>query len=215
MYIATRKLTKKLYELMRTSISRKIRYRNALVHIRWVSIVGILCLVSCQNFSIPEEPLDTEQLKIYQGRIAFKSPDESFVSLFRWEESNENFRITLRDRLAFGGVRIQGDENKATVEFSNGEKEENVNLDSWIEVNLGIPIPFVEMWKCLSLKCVLIDEADLHEYDAHGRLIAFTHNLWTFTFSYLKPRSSSSVLRKLELKKDDTEIRIFFSKFEN
>ena len=200
---------------MCASNSPKIRLHKRSVQIELVGVLGLLWLVSCQNFSNPDDPFDTKEAKIYQGRIAFKSPDESFVSVFRWQELNANFQLTLRDRLALGGIRIRGNENTATVEFSNGAKEENVDLDDWIEANLGITVPFVEMWKCLSLQCKLIDEAEQQEYDHQGRLKTFSHNQWKFAFSYLESGTDSSILRKLEFHKDDVKVRIFFSKFKN
>ena len=200
---------------MTASKSSKFRHLSRLVLSKWVVMLGLLWLTSCQNFPKSEVPIDAEDTKIYQGRIAFKSPDESFVSMFSWLESNANFRLTLRDRLALGGVRLLGNEENASVEFSNGQKEENIDLDQWIEDKLGISVPFLELWKCLSLQCKLIEEADQQEFDSHGRLETFSNNQWTFTLSYRESDPDSSTLRKLELRKGDTQIRIFFTKFLN
>lgn len=176
---------------------------------------GVLWLASCQIFSKPELSIDEENTKTYQGRIVFKSPNQSFVTIFRWVGSDSVFELTLRDRLALGGVRLQGSENHATIEYSNGRKVEDVDLDAWIDENLGISLPFNELWKCFSLKCKLIDDAETQEYDQFGRLEAFSSEQWAFLFSYQDSNKDSTSLEKLEMRKDDTEIRIFFTKFEN
>lgn len=177
--------------------------------------VGVFFLTSCQIFSEPDVLTEEDATQTYQGRIAFKQPGQSFVTIFRWLESGSSFQLTLRDRLALSGVRLLGNENRATVEYSNGDKEEDVNLDDWVESNLGISLPFKELWKCLSLTCTLIDEGKQREYDSFGRLEQFISNRWTFKFSYKESDSDSTTLKKLEMRKDDTEIKIFFSKFKN
>lgn len=213
--IRTRIGQKKLYELMSASKSSKFRDHISLVPRTWIVAFVFLSLTSCQYFPKAEDLVDGEDSKTYQGRIAFKSPEQSFVTIFRWLESDSTFQLTLRDRLALGGVRLHGNENDATIEYSNGKIEEGVDLDEWIDDNLGISVPFKELWKCLSLNCKLIDEADQQEYDQYGRIESFAGNQWTFTFSYRDADSDSSILKKLEMRKEDTKIRIFFTKFEN
>lgn len=215
MYISKAEITKKLYELMSSSISYNFRDPNHLHQRTWIVAIGLLWLCSCQYFPKSEVPIDAEDTKSYQGRIAFKNPDHSFVTLFHWLESNSHFQLTLRDRLALGGIRLQGTESIAQVEYSNGQKEEDVDLDQWIEDKIGIAVPFKELWKCLSLKCKLIDEADQEKYDQFGRLEMFSSNQWSFTLSYRDVEPDSLILSKLEMHNDATEIRIFFSKFEN
>lgn len=200
---------------MRVVNSFKLRAPNGLARTTWVVVIGILCLTSCQYFPKSSDSINEDEATHYQGRIAYKSSDQSFVTLFRWLESESDFQLTLRDRLALGGVRIEGNESTATVEHSNGKKEENVNLDTWIEDNLGISISFRELWKCLSLKCQLIDDAETQEYDQYRRLESFSSDQWTFTFSYRDDDPDSSILNELEMHKEDTEIKIFFTKFEN
>lgn len=176
---------------------------------------GLLLLCSCQFLLESKTPTDAEVTKTYQGRIAFKNPNESFVTVFRWLEFSSNFQLTLRDRLALGGVRIKGNESTAQVEYSNGKTVENVDLDHWIEDNLGLAVPFRELWKCLSLTCKLIDEAEQKNHDQHGRLEVFFSNQWKFTFSYRDDDPNSSILKQLEMRNDATEVRIIFTKFEN
>lgn len=182
---------------------------------KWVLIVGLLGLASCQYFPVSEFPDHTKDTKTYQGRIAFKSPKQSFVTIFRWQESRSQFQLTLRDRLALRGVVLRGNDKQAQVEYSDGELVENVKLDEWIEDYLGITVPFKELWDCLSLKCRLIDEAAQQQYDQHGRLLSFISNSWAFTFSYRDPDPDSSTLHKLVLHKEDTKVQIFFTKFEH
>lgn len=176
---------------------------------------GVFLFTSCQFFPESELLPQEEVTRTYQGRIAFKQPNQSFVTIFRWLESGSTFQLTLRDRLALGGVRVQGTESYATIEYSNGEKEEDVDLDEWIESNLGIALPFEELWKCLSLSCKLIDESKQREYDSYGRLEQFLSDQWNFKFSYKEKDPDSTALKKLEMSRDDTEIKIFFTKFEN
>lgn len=215
MYISIWKIVKKLYEHRRFFNSSDFRGTSVLIIKTLIIGVGVFWLTSCQFF--PESDVLTEEdaTKTYQGRIAFKQPGQSFVSIFRWLESGSAFQLTLRDRLALSGVRLLGNENQATVEYSNGDKEEGVNLDDWIEENLGISLPFKELWKCLSLSCTLIEEAKQREYDSYGRLEQFVSNQWTFEFSFKEKDPESTTLKKLEMSKDDTEIKIFFTRFEN
>ncbi len=215
MYISIWKIVKKLYEHWGVSKSRNFQGASGLVLKSLTVGAGVLLITSCQFFPESELLPQEEATRTYQGRIAFKQPDQSFVTIFRWLESGSAFQLTLRDRLALGGVRVQGNESHATIEYSNGDKEEDVDLDDWIESNLGISLPFEELWKCLSMTCRLIDEAKQREYDAYGRLEHFSSDQWTFKFSYKEKDPDSTVLKKLEMSKDDTEIRIFFTKFEN
>lgn len=200
---------------MSASNSFKLHAPKHLVRTTWVVVVGILGLTSCQYFPKTTDSIDAEDATKYQGRIAFKSSEQSFVTLFRWLESDSDFQLVLRDRLALGGVRIEGNDSTATVEYSDGKTEENVNLDAWIEDNLGISISFRELWNCLSLNCELIDDAETLEYDQYRRLETFTSDQWTFTFSYQDADPDSSILNRLELHKEDIEIKIIFTKFEH
>lgn len=215
MYISIWKIVKKLYEQWDTLNSRNFQGACDLVLKSLTVGTGVLLFTSCQFFPKSELLPQEEATKTYQGRIAFKQPNHSFVTIFRWLESGSTFQLTLRDRLALGGVRVQGNENHATIEYSNGDKEEDVDLDDWIESNLGISLPFEALWKCLSLTCKLIDEATQREYDSYGRLEQFSSDQWTFKFSYKEKDPESTTLKKLEMNKDDTNIRIFFTKFKN
>lgn len=200
---------------MAISNSSKFRVHIGFVLKFCVVLTGVLWLASCQIFSKSELVIDEESTKTYQGRIVFKSPDQSFVTIFRWVGSDSVFELTLRDRLALGGVRLQGTDNQVTIEYSNGQKVKDANLDDWIEENLGLALPFKELWKCFSLECKLIDDSDTKEFDQFGRLEAFSSEQWAFVFSYEDSDKDSTTLKKLEMRKDDTEIRIFFTKFEN
>ena len=215
MYISIWEIVKKLYEHLSEAKSWTLHNPGGIVLKPLIVGAGVFWLTSCQFFSDSEVLSEEDATSTYQRRIAFKQPDQSFVTIFRWLESGSSFQLTLRDRLALGGVRVQGTESHATIEYSNGDKEEDVDLDDWIESNLGISLPFKEMWQCLSLTCKLIDEAKQREYDSYGRLEQFFSNQWTFKFSYKEKDPASTTLKKLEMSKDDTEIRIFFSKFEN
>ena len=215
MYISIWKIVKKLYERWGVSKSRNFQGPIGLFLKSLIVGAGVFLVTSCQFFPESELLPQEEATRTYQGRIAFKQPDQSFVTIFRWLESGSAFQLTLRDRLALSGVRVQGNENQATVEYSNGDKEEGVDLDAWIEHNLGISLPFKELWKCLSLTCQLIDEGKQREYDSYGRLEQFSSDRWTYKFSYKDNDPDSKTLKKLEMSKDDTEIRIFFTKFEN
>lgn len=215
MYISIWKIVKKLYEHWGVSNSRNSQGASGLVLKSLTVGAGVFLVASCQFFPESELLPQEEATRTYQGRIAFKQPDQSFVTIFRWLESGSAFQLTLRDRLALGGVRVQGNESLATIEYSNGDKEEGVDLDDWIESNLGISLPFEELWKCLSMKCKLIDEATQREYDSYGRLERFSSDQWTFKFFYKEKDPDSTALKKLEMSKDDTKIRIFFTKFEN
>ena len=197
--------------------SNSANFRDSIRLCQRIGIVwfGLFWLCSCQFLLESKEPVDAELSKTYQGRIAFKSPNESFVTVFRWLESSSNFQLTLRDRFALGGIRIKGNESTAQIEYSDGKTVENVDLDHWIEDNLGLSVPFRELWKCLSLTCKLIDEAEQKNHDQYGRLKVFISNHWTFTFSYRDDDPDSSILKQLEMRKDTTEVRIFFTKFEN
>ena len=199
---------------MNASNPSNICEHNRLVLKTWIVVLAFLWLTSCQNFPKSEDLIDGDYTKTYHGRIAFKSSERSFVTIFRWLESDSTFQLTLRDRLALGGVRLQGNDIAATIEYSNGKIEE-VDLDEWIDNNLGISVPFKELWQCLTMNCTLIDEADLQDYDQYGRVESFAGNQWSFTFSYRDEDPDSTILKKLEMRKDDTEIRIFFTKFEN
>ena len=215
MYILIWKIFKKLYERWSVSKSCNLHSAGGLVLKSLIVGTGVFWLTSCQIFTESDVLTEEDATKTYQGRIAFKQPGQSFVTIFRWLESGSAFQLTLRDRLALSGVRLLGNESQATVEYSNGDKEENVNLDEWIESNLGISLPFKELWKCLSLTCALIDEAKQREYDSFGRLEQFFSNRWTFKFSYKESDSDSTTLKKVEMRKDDAEIKIFFTKFKN
>ena len=215
MYISIWKIVKKLYERWVVSILCNSQRKSSLVLKSLTVGAGVLLVASCQHVSEPDLLSEEEATSVYQGRIAFKQPDLSFVTIFRWLESGSKFQLTLRDRLALSGVRVQGNENQVTIEYSNGDKEEDVDLDDWIESNLGISLPFKELWKCLSLKCQLIDEAKQSEYDSHGRLEKFYSNQWTLQFSYKEKDPDSTTLKRLEMSRDDTEIKIFFTKFKN
>lgn len=215
MYSSQADISKKLYELMGVSNSAHFRDPIRLCQRFGIVLFALIWLCSCQFLLESQVPVDVEISKTYQGRIAFRSPSESFVTVFRWLETSSNFQLTLRDRLALGGIRINGNESTAQIEYSNGTTVENVDLDQWIEENLGLAVPFRELWKCLSLTCKLIDEAEQKNHDQHGRLETFFNDQWSFTFSYRDENPDSSILKELEMRKDETTVRIFFTKFEN
>lgn len=170
----------------------------------------LFALAGCQPFSKSESIVDAEHTTSLKGRVAIQSPEQSFNGLFVFRESGGNFELTLRHRLAPLSVKIFGTEEAATIKTSTGQVEENVNLNLWLEDEFDVRLPFLELWRCLTLECSLISEGAEHQYDQDERLTSFQYKQWTFTVEYADKSLESKIVSQVTIEDDSVNLKFIF-----
>ncbi len=188
-----------------------------------VGTAGLACIFSlftltfalagCQWLTIdPPPPLDNIELD-YDGRMLIRSPDQNLTMSFSWESVGQQFQLVMRGRLGMGGVLVEGEGNSATLTQSNGEIYENVDLDTWISDQVGVQVPFLELWNCLDLDCSIIDESENKTMDEQGRLAAFSYAEWEFTIQYHnRAKQTVDTIKELNIQKQSTTVRLLLNR---
>lgn len=194
-------------------------YEQQVVKLR-LGVIGtfavlVLLLVSgCQSLS--REPLtpqtdDVDVLAI-EGRIAIKSPAQSFNGSFRFKRVADQYELNLRDRTGFIRINLSGREESSTLTTSLGTKEENIDVNEWLFEEFGLSLPFLELWNCISLDCELIDEANKKEFDQDNQLIEFKYEQWVVSITYADSTESADssipAVREFIIRGDDTEVTL-------
>lgn len=175
----------------------------------------VLLLVSgCQSLS--REPLiaqtDDVDVLTVEGRIAIKSPVQSFNGSFRFKRVADQYELNLRDRTGFVQVKLSGKEESSTLSTSLGTTEENIDVNEWLLEEFGLSLPFLELWNCISLDCELIDEANEKKFDHDEQLSEFKYEQWivaiTYTDSTESTDSNISTVHEFIIRGDDTEVTL-------
>lgn len=175
----------------------------------------VLLLVSgCQSLS--REPLiaqtdDVDVLTI-EGKIAIKSPVQSFNGSFRFKRVADQYELNLRDRTGFIQVKLSGTEESSTLTTSLGTTAENIDVNEWLLEEFGLSLPFLELWNCISLDCELIDEANEKKFEHNEQLSEFKYGQWVVAITYTDSTESAGSnipsVREFIIRGDDTEVTL-------
>ena len=196
----------KLYEPM------TVKVKSALLVIG--ALLALLMSAACQSFA---PTLDVQQNKnvevlSFKGKIAIKSPVQSFTGSFRFKRVEDLYELHLRDRLGLVQINLSGTEESTTIATSLGTSQEDVDLNAWLHDEFGLSLPFLELWDCISLSCVPIDEANGKKFNPQNQLIEFVYEQWKISIEYVDSSESSeqveSRVQKFQIHGEDTKVTI-------
>lgn len=117
----------------------------------WVGTAALL-LTACAPFrpAPPAAPQMSEESGsalrcvdqwALQGRVAFRSPEQSGSARLSWQQREERYRLSMDGPLGVGGIRIEGDDARVQVE-SRGERQVYASApEAVLTAALGYELP--------------------------------------------------------------------------
>lgn len=178
-----------------------------------IVVVACVLLVSCLPLGSPGEStrIDPKWSQTLKGRFIYKSPEDSFSAVFTWKSKGSVYELRLRDRLGLRRIRIEGDGELADVETPDGQTLRDVDVQTWLEQELAISVPILELPKCLTMDCSFAKLGENHVYDELGRLIEFSHGVWTVQATYEKKATGdSNTVKEIQVLDGKTKMRLIF-----
>lgn len=90
-----------------------------------------------------------EQIKHWQlnGKIAIQTPREAGSATLNWQETGDDFAITLSGPLGTPGLKLFGQrQGKSTLELANGQKFTATSPEKLLLQQAGWPIPVSNLY---------------------------------------------------------------------
>jgi outer membrane lipoprotein LolB len=117
-------------------------------------LIVILILAGCATYAPVQQRLTwTQQQKKLanisswqiDGGISFKYSNETTMANFVWQQTNDNYEITLYSLLDLFSMKLQGDENHVVFWKSATEQVEAKTPEKLMEKQLGWSLPLTNL----------------------------------------------------------------------
>ena len=189
---------------------------------RWSMLVFVALLSACSlkpkdpltepvmNAAARQQQLNAMQRFTVQASMGIKAPNESVSGNLRWQQVNaSDFQARLANMLGISLFELtqQTDFSELLVK---GERYQAPDASSllWQLAGWSIPLHDMPLW----LRGLPGDSATELQYDSAGRLISFslldsTGIRWQLTYRSFFA-DALSLPKQLDLKSDDTQIRL-------
>ena len=173
----------------------------------------ILFVVSCQSLKVPNPPDESDPFAnatVVSGRIVYRGSSEAFTLLFRWKSIETRYQLLLRDKLGMNRALIQGSSTGADIKLASGESLKNIDVQRWLDEELSISIPILELPHCLNLECDFFRSGTDRVFDSTNRLSEFNHAEWNVQLQYQGNSKDKHNLKEIRFSSDDTRLRMIF-----
>ena len=144
---------------------------------RLLLVFSLLTLAACA--STPEKLTQKDEWRV-RGKFVFQTDDTRESGNFDWRQTGENYQVRFFGPLGFGSVRINGDQQQATVVSSRGEKQSSLPNDLIYEIT-GVDIPLTDVPSWLEGKPIAF-HSEYAELDANGDIEAINVHGWQLTY---------------------------------
>lgn len=118
-------------------------------------IVAVVLLAACTPFRpTPPVPRMSEASRsalrcvdewALQGRVAFRSPEQSGSARLSWRQQEEHYLLLIDGPLGVGGMHIEGDETQVQVEAKGERRVYSSAPESVLATALGYDLPVLAL----------------------------------------------------------------------
>ena len=143
-----------------------------------------------------------------RGRVNVRFGDEARTPRIQWEQRGEEYSIRLWGTFNAGNTRITGGAEGVTLE-RGGEVRSAGSPEGLMAEYLGyeLPVSYLEYW----IKGLPMADSPVElELDSLQRLVGFTQEGWSVSYSDLRQYGEFTLPRRVEVSRSDGHIRLRF-----
>lgn len=145
------------------------------------------------------EPLDRW---ILQGKIGIRSPQESGSGTLFWLQQARYYDIRLSGPLGRGATRIQGDQNRTTLEVAGRPTVSASSAEDLVAQQIGWHLPVDQLlWWVRGLPAP--DSASRLQLDSQSRLGRLSQSGWTVEYSRYQQVDGLELPQRLQISGHD------------